>query len=807
MCPVKSSVPRPKDSGVGPKVSVLMPAFNEERYIAQSIESVLYQRTNFPVELIIVDDASTDGTLEIARSYEKIFPNVTVLANDHNSGKGTSIHRAYSAARGTYVQVLDADDIFVSWDKLQRQADFLDKMRSYFAVAHNTAMISEDGRVSFISREVVERDYDYEQCISNVFYFHTSAYLFRRIEAGLPDVFCQDAMRGDSVFFYFHAFHFGKKVKYFPEPMSIYNFHGSGLWSGLSQAERDQKNVEVVEAIRDLVVADPDLPEFDKLRDRIERIKEGQGKTVVGQGSSTLDELVVFWENQTAKIFRPEVREPAFKGMYSLRIADAMAELIGRIIMFQTGRRILDRTYKQDTVVLLVSGFVPGGGGIFREIKELVGILLAANLRIDIISSGKIKTDDSIIEEHFSDPRISYFKADAGLSPVARITSLIEAVDRSAASRIFPFITHHDIVLSAALQRGLGQEIVMDFVYDHGLSLAVHNSSIDAFAIKTVSQAAALAPVIGRRDYRLVPPFITDAFGANPYHLLTNGTDEETPQTGRRLTTASAAARSYKVESEYQYSYFDIIPMILEVTKGRHYHYGPLSDEALSRIKQILKDRSLRAEQFVHIPWADDFGGSILENGVDLFISPFPVCSARIAVEVMSCGIPSINHNVRDPRMPQAIDFVDPEQWTWNTPEELVEMVRTMDIPALVGKSRSARAFFESRNTIEVAADLILSGRGLPFSAPGKPEYILEDIVAAGLLPVDWGNINLSTTNGTSSVALASAPSAVFPESTTSFASPHGEVPGCAHRAPKTKFWLRTPLRRRTRALWHRLTR
>jgi hypothetical protein len=668
--------------------------------------------------------------------------------------------------------VLDADDIFVSWDKLQRQADFLDKRRSFFAVAHNTAIVSQEGRVSFISKEVTECEFEYEQCVSNEFYFHTSAYLFRRIATGLPDFFCQDKMRGDSVFFFFHAFNFGSKVKYFPEPMSIYNFHGSGLWSGLSEAERRDKNLEVVHAIMDIVVGDHTMPEHERLLERVAKIKDNQTKSVVAQSDLALDQLINFWEKQTSKIFRPEVREPAFKGMYALRAADAMAELVGRIVMFQNDRRIMGRAFSSEKVVLLVSGFVPGGGGIFREIMELVGIFLQAGLQIDIISSGKIPTDDLIIEKYFSDPRITYFKIDSDLPPVSRITSLMEAIEKSAPSRIFPFITHHDIVLSAVLQRGLGYEIVMDFVYDHGLSLAVHNSSIDTFAVKTVSQAEALAPAIGHRDYQLIPPFITDAFGANPYQPLKNGT----------LTSASAAARSYKVESAYQYSYFDIVTMILQLTKGRHLHYGPLTNEALSWIKKSLADQDISAEQFVHIPWADDIGRSMLENGVDLFVSPFPVCSARIAVEVMSCGIPSINHNVHNPKMPQAIDFVDPDQWTWNTPEDILCLVSSIDLPALVEKSQSARVFFETRNATDVAAKLIMSGTGLPFSTSSKPEYILEDIAKVGLLPLDWSQIGLAE-SGTQ------LPDRVVTNS------------------PRPKFWHRTPLRRRARAVWHSLTR
>ncbi len=93
-----------------PLVSVLMTAYNRELYIAEAIESVLAQDyENF--ELIIVDDCSSDNTLEIAKSYQKNDSRIHIYENEKNLGDYPNRNRAASYAIGKYLKYLDADDV------------------------------------------------------------------------------------------------------------------------------------------------------------------------------------------------------------------------------------------------------------------------------------------------------------------------------------------------------------------------------------------------------------------------------------------------------------------------------------------------------------------------------------------------------------------------------------------------------------------------------------------------------------------------------------------------------------------------
>ena len=93
------------------KVSVCMITYNHERFIAQAIESVLMQETDFRVELVIGEDCSTDGTRAIVREFGERFPErIRLLLPEHNLGMMPNFVATLSACRGQYVALLEGDD-------------------------------------------------------------------------------------------------------------------------------------------------------------------------------------------------------------------------------------------------------------------------------------------------------------------------------------------------------------------------------------------------------------------------------------------------------------------------------------------------------------------------------------------------------------------------------------------------------------------------------------------------------------------------------------------------------------------------
>lgn len=106
-------------------VSVVTPAYNCEKYLRQTVESVIRQ-TFEQWEMIIVDDCSTDGTLALAQRLAAQEKRIRVLRNEINQGVSLTRNRGIAEARGEYIALLDGDDLWES-DKLERQVALLEK--------------------------------------------------------------------------------------------------------------------------------------------------------------------------------------------------------------------------------------------------------------------------------------------------------------------------------------------------------------------------------------------------------------------------------------------------------------------------------------------------------------------------------------------------------------------------------------------------------------------------------------------------------------------------------------------------------
>lgn len=126
-----------------PKVSVIMAVYNGEKYIADTIESILNQTLqNF--EFIIVNDASTDNTESIIRTYMKNDSRIKLINNEINSERSFSRNKGLEIARGESISIVDADDISLS-EKLEKQVKFLDENQDVGFVGTSWYTIDENG--------------------------------------------------------------------------------------------------------------------------------------------------------------------------------------------------------------------------------------------------------------------------------------------------------------------------------------------------------------------------------------------------------------------------------------------------------------------------------------------------------------------------------------------------------------------------------------------------------------------------------------------------------------------------------------
>jgi glycosyltransferase involved in cell wall biosynthesis len=124
-----------------------MITYNHARYIAQAIEGVLAQKTDFPIELVIGEDCSTDGTRKIVLEYKAKYPEIIrTVISDENVGARVNNDRTVNACQGKYIAFCEGDDYWVDPLKLQKQVDFLGANPDYGMVHTDYNRFSEESR-------------------------------------------------------------------------------------------------------------------------------------------------------------------------------------------------------------------------------------------------------------------------------------------------------------------------------------------------------------------------------------------------------------------------------------------------------------------------------------------------------------------------------------------------------------------------------------------------------------------------------------------------------------------------------------
>lgn len=137
------------------KVSICCAAYNQENYIRQTLDGFLMQKTDFPFEIIVHDDASTDSTPDIIREYAQKHPNIIkpILQTENQFSKQVQLTRKflYANATGEYIAMCEGDDFWTDPNKLQKQVDFLDANPEYIACVHKYITVGENGEPTYLS--------------------------------------------------------------------------------------------------------------------------------------------------------------------------------------------------------------------------------------------------------------------------------------------------------------------------------------------------------------------------------------------------------------------------------------------------------------------------------------------------------------------------------------------------------------------------------------------------------------------------------------------------------------------------------
>lgn len=164
-------------------VSVLVTTYNHEKYIIEALESIRMQVVNFPIEVLVGEDCSTDKTRQVIKEYEIEHPGfLRVFYREHNMyrEKISNSRDLEMHAKGKYIITLEGDDFWTDKNKLQTQVDFLETHSEYIAVAHNCIVVDEYSHPNGeVYPECKENEYSINHFYSDILPGQTATYLRR----------------------------------------------------------------------------------------------------------------------------------------------------------------------------------------------------------------------------------------------------------------------------------------------------------------------------------------------------------------------------------------------------------------------------------------------------------------------------------------------------------------------------------------------------------------------------------------------------------------------------------------------------
>ncbi|MFC1593949.1 glycosyltransferase [Candidatus Omnitrophota bacterium] len=213
-----------------PKVSVVTRTYNQEKFIAQAIESVLMQQVDFDYEFVIGEDCSSDATREVVLRYQKKYPEIIrPFLPEHNVGRHKNFGTILEMTRGHYTALLDGDDYWVDPHKLQRQVEYLDSHPECSLCFHNAILVYEsETKNHLFNTEQLQPILTLEDLLHRNFIPSCSPVFRTKVYGILPQWFYSIPVCDWPLFILCAQ---KGSLKYFEEPMGVYRIHHGGIWA------------------------------------------------------------------------------------------------------------------------------------------------------------------------------------------------------------------------------------------------------------------------------------------------------------------------------------------------------------------------------------------------------------------------------------------------------------------------------------------------------------------------------------------------------------------------------------------------
>lgn len=272
------------------KVTVCCITYNHEPYIKDTLDGFLRQDFAEPWDIVISDDASTDGTASILKQYQEKYPDrIRLILNESNIGMMPNFIKVLKASNAEFTAVCEGDDYWTDPLKLRKQVDFLTGNPGYAFCAHRVMyQFGKKKRRSF--HWDAPEDSDFRYLLRKGNYFSTLSIVYRN-QQEVTDFLSRfpQAPLGDYLLYVASALH--GKIRILDDVMGVYRVHKGGIWSQTGFEKVFDKLVQVVEMLLDA------LPEIhkDDLRIHLVRLIENRlwlDESFDPEGNSRLNALL-----------------------------------------------------------------------------------------------------------------------------------------------------------------------------------------------------------------------------------------------------------------------------------------------------------------------------------------------------------------------------------------------------------------------------------------------------------------------------------------------------------------------------------
>ncbi len=224
-------------------VSIIMLTYNHQKFVAQAIESIVNQQTDFSFQLIIGDDCSSDKTRSICQSYKNKYPDkIQLLFHQKNLGPQPNFFVCYEQARKSeYIAFCEGDDYWIDEHKLQKQVSFMSQNHEYVICFSNARIEFFEGNDEpYELNSGLKKDtFELKDLIDKqeVWFMATASLLYRTSAIGTLPEWLKKSKSGDIPLAILAARN--GKIKFLPEVMVVYRKHSGGI------SLTDHKNDEV----------------------------------------------------------------------------------------------------------------------------------------------------------------------------------------------------------------------------------------------------------------------------------------------------------------------------------------------------------------------------------------------------------------------------------------------------------------------------------------------------------------------------------------------------------------------------------